>query len=619
MADNWELRDVAVRGNDEQGMLLLSGVTVSLQAGSIILVIGHNGAGKSTLLETLAGLRELDGGEILLGHEPLWLSKSRRQMTAGKKSGDSGKQGASELASTSKSSSKRKLNRCVLLKTGIAMQHSESQWFANTVRDELRYSLRPYKLPDAEAERRMMSALREVGLQPDLLERDPWTLSGGQQRRLALACLLACEPDWLLLDEPTAGLDAEGIERLRAVLAAHRAAGRGAVVATHDLDALLPLADAVVVVADGAVREAAPAEAALSLGAAAPQAHRALALLRGQAALPPEALAGSCGAAPALSPRELAAALAPALLRQVPQRCEPPAEQSSPATDWQDQAPQTAVLSLMQDQGSIVSEQSVISEAASSQHLQPSPTRRKRLRSDWFDPRAVIASYLLLTASLLTLSTIAQTVMGVMISLLAAAPFYPLYRGKLRLIRAFAVMTIILIVFGGISLRPLQFHWESAEPVAVRMLALLCIFGLGMPLMELIAPFRLQRAIEQSLGWLAKLRVPVHVFGLLVMLVFRFIPLIMGEWGRFAKLAHARGKATGSLGALPLRQLPVILLPFLRAVLRLGEGMAEALEARGFGESGQPASYGFRLKPAKQDAVLLGSAILLSLFLLQLV
>src|SRR5690606_8220686 len=89
-----------------------------------------------------------------------------------------------------------------------------------------------------------------------VLEKDPWTLSGGQQRRLALACLHACESDWLLLDEPTAGLDAGGRAALCRLLEANRASGRGASIVTHDLATLLPLANAVMVVERGRGREA---------------------------------------------------------------------------------------------------------------------------------------------------------------------------------------------------------------------------------------------------------------------------------------------------------------------------------------------------------------------------
>ncbi|MGG4146239.1 ABC transporter ATP-binding protein, partial [Paenibacillus algorifonticola] len=202
---SWRLEGVSVYAAGERDKTLLTiKEKLVFKEGTITLLIGSNGAGKSTLLETMAGLRRLNEGEISLGADFLWVKKGRR----------------------------RRLSRSVVLNTGIALQHSESQWFAATVKEELLYSLKPYKLEPPEKERRLHDALQAAGLPAELLARDPGSLSGGQQRRLAVACLLACKPQWLLLDEPTAGLDAEGISRLCAVLAAHKAAGRGAVVAT---------------------------------------------------------------------------------------------------------------------------------------------------------------------------------------------------------------------------------------------------------------------------------------------------------------------------------------------------------------------------------------------------
>ncbi|MFX3634254.1 MAG: energy-coupling factor ABC transporter ATP-binding protein, partial [Candidatus Pristimantibacillus sp.] len=231
MNESWYLKEVSVTAAGERNKKILDQINVDFPEGKITLLLGCNGSGKSTLLETVAGLRIIAEGEIKQGELSLW-DKGRRRP---------------------------KLNQAMVMGMGIALQQSESQWFAETVRAEFHYSLKPYKLVEAERDRRIKYAMEQADLPVEWLERDPWTLSGGQQRRLSLACLLACEPQWLLLDEPTAGLDADGIQRLCALLEAHRRAGRGAVVATHDLDALLPLADEVVVLADGRIREAAPA------------------------------------------------------------------------------------------------------------------------------------------------------------------------------------------------------------------------------------------------------------------------------------------------------------------------------------------------------------------------
>ncbi|CAM3931324.1 ATP-binding cassette domain-containing protein [Paenibacillus alkaliterrae] len=566
MSDDWKLKHVSVYAEGTDKRLLLSDVNLTFKAGQITLLIGKNGAGKSTLLETMTGIRQLSEGEIRLGEASLWIMDSRR----------------------------KRLDHKVALKLGISMQSSESQWFASTVRDEFLYSLKPYKVAPEAAKQRMESALAEAGLSIEMLERDPWTLSGGQQRRLSLACLLACEPEWLLLDEPTAGLDAVGVRRLCAVLEAHRAAGRGAVVATHDLDALLPLADAVAVVSGGTIREAAAA-AAIAHAAAAPQALRALAELRAEAALPPQAPLRS-GGAPWPAPREVAAALAAELARK-------PRERAG------------AAVRAVSAAASCGKSESAAGPSSANRNGVPSAAARELLRSDRFDPRSLIVVYFLLAAAIFAQKTFLELAIAGIFTILLLIPFRSLIWPWIRIIRAYAIMIAILCVIGGLSLAPISFDGERAFPIFIRFSKLLLIMLLGMPMLKLMTPMRLQRAIEQTFGWLSRLRVPIHSFALLVTLIFRFIPLLTGEWGRFAKLAHARGKAVTPLKTVPVSMLRSILIPYVRSILRLAEQMADALEARGFGYAKARPTYGFLLRFNRSDAILLLIAVCSSLLL----
>ncbi|MGO4540248.1 ATP-binding cassette domain-containing protein [Paenibacillus sp. 2TAB19] len=556
MGADWRLKDVSVVTDGPERKTLLKQTNIRFEAGKITLLVGRNGAGKSTLLETLAGLREARNGEIMLGDEPLWIKKGRR----------------------------RKLNASVSLRFGLSMQHSESQWFLSTVRGELLYSMKPYKVSAEVAERRIERAMASAGLDAELLTRDPWTLSGGQQRRLSLACLLACEPEWLLLDEPTAGLDAVGIRSLCAVLEAHRAAGRGAVVVTHDLDALLPLADAVAVIEDGNVREAAPAAAAHAHAAAAPEALRALAALREATAMPPQepAAPARSGGAPWPSPREAAAAAAEQLARRNGGRApQPSAAASAPPA---------------------------VSPAAAAATAADAPKGRPP-RADTFDPRALVAAYLLLAASLLAQQSLAALALAACVTALLLVPFRQhIYRWA-GVIRAYAYFIVIIGVISGIQFRPLAFLWSSAEPTVLRLCQLLVVMMLGMPMLQLVTPLRLQRSIQQTFGWMSRLRIPIHSFALLVTLIFRFIPLLAGEWERFAKLAHARGKAVTPLRSVPIKMLYSVIIPYIRSIVRLAEQMADALEARGFGHARKKPTYGFRLRFGKPDYVLLAATL----------
>ncbi|MDQ0059754.1 ATP-binding cassette domain-containing protein [Paenibacillus harenae] len=554
MVADWTLKEVTVVTDGPDRKTLLKNVNMRFEPGKITLLVGRNGAGKSTLLETLAGLREVRFGEIKLGETPLWMKKGRL----------------------------KRLNAPVLLQFGLSMQHSESQWFLSTARAELLYSMKPYKVTAKEAEQRIERAMASAGLDAELLERDPWTLSGGQQRRLSLACLLACEPEWLLLDEPTAGLDAVGIRSLCAVLEVHRAAGRGAVVVTHDIGALLPLADAVAVVEDGNVREAAPAAAAHAHAAAAPEALRALAALRGAAALPPQepAAPARSGGTPWPSPREAAAAAAEQLARRDSGRAEPLAAAAA-------HTPPAAAQAAAAPSG-------------------------RSPRADTFDPRALVAAYLLLAASLLAQRSLAALALAACVTALLLVPYRQLLYRWAGVIRAYAYFIVIVGAISGIRFRPFAFEWSSAEPTVLRLCQLLVVMLLGMPMLQLVTPLRLQRSIQQTFGWLARLHIPIHSFALLVTLIFRFIPLLAGEWERFAKLAHARGKAITPLRSVPVRMIYAVIVPYIRSIVRLAEQMADALEARGFGLARQKPTYGFRLRLGKPDFLLLTVALLAS-------
>jgi energy-coupling factor transporter ATP-binding protein EcfA2/energy-coupling factor transporter transmembrane protein EcfT len=645
MGADWLLKDVEVAQGD---MPLLRDANIRFRAGEITLVIGSNGAGKSTLLETMVGLRSPAAGQITLGGLPLWLTDKR----------------------------KPRLNKDVALKFGISLQSSEAQWFAATVREEFAYSLKPYKLAAAESTRRSSAAMAQVGLPPELLERDPWTLSGGQQRKLSLACLLACEPEWLLLDEPTAGLDTAGVGSLCKLLEAHRAAGHGAVIVTHDLDALLPLADAVVSVAGGVVHAAErSAEFALNMGqrkstavelqlhatvravgagvvrrdeasavrgegagavrqdevgavrgagagavrqdevgavrqdeavaaddgdAQLPQALRALALLRASAALPPQAPPADRGGAPWPEPRVLAAALAMQLALRERAQAGGGALPAAPQGHSR-RAPAAAVAERRRPEAPAASPSSRSLPAAA-------PKAPGLAAPERFDPRMLLIVFLLLSTGIFAGQSLTALACAAGVTGLLLIPFRRQLKPWLRLLRAYGMMLALFCLIGGINLSPLSFDWERVLPIVLRFGKLLLAMLLAMPMLHLLTPMRLQRGLEQTFGWLARYKVPVHAFALLVTLIFRFIPLLAAEWGRFAKLSHARGKAASPSGTVPLRMIRPLLIPYIRSILRMAEEMADALEARGFSHVKQKPVYAFRLRFNPVDWKLLAVA-----------
>ena len=188
----------------------LSQVSLTLAPGELLLVVGATGSGKSTLLRLLSGLLEPGEGSVLIdGEAP-------------------GKPG----------------------RVGIVFQNPETQFFAETVLEDVSFG--PRNLHFADATSAATDALASVGMPAEVFGgRSPFTLSGGEARRVAVAGVLAMRPGYLLLDEPTAGLDKSGREAVLGAIQAVREHA-GVLVVTHDPEQFLPVADRVLALASGA-------------------------------------------------------------------------------------------------------------------------------------------------------------------------------------------------------------------------------------------------------------------------------------------------------------------------------------------------------------------------------
>ena len=156
----------------------LDDVSFSVMRGEFIGIIGHTGSGKSTLMQQLNGLLKPTSGKILLDGEDIWSDK--------------------------------KLTRQARFRVGLVFQYPEYQLFEETVYKDIAFGPKNMGLSEEEIDRRVREAAATVGLSEAQLEVSPFDLSGGQKRRVAIAGVLAMEPEVLILDEPTAGLDPAG-------------------------------------------------------------------------------------------------------------------------------------------------------------------------------------------------------------------------------------------------------------------------------------------------------------------------------------------------------------------------------------------------------------------------
>ena len=157
-------------------------VSLTVEQGEFIGIIGHTGSGKSTLIQHLNGLLKQTSGEILINERNIW--------------------------------SKDVNIKDIRFEVGLVFQYSEHQLFEETVYKDIAFGPKNMGLSEEEIDRRVREAAKNMGLSEELLERSPFDLSGGQKRRVALAGVIAMEPKILVLDEPAAGLDPAGRDKV---------------------------------------------------------------------------------------------------------------------------------------------------------------------------------------------------------------------------------------------------------------------------------------------------------------------------------------------------------------------------------------------------------------------
>ena len=196
-------------------------MTVTIKDGSYTAFIGHTGSGKSTIMQLLNGLYLPTSGQVKVDDTII------------------------------NSQSKNKEIKPIRKKVGLVFQFPESQLFAETVLEDIAFGPQNFGVSKEEAEQRALESLRLVGLSDELRDQNPFDLSGGQMRRVAIAGILAMQPDILVLDEPTAGLDPQGRKELMSLFKQLHLSGIMIVLVTHLMDDVADYATAVNVMEKG--------------------------------------------------------------------------------------------------------------------------------------------------------------------------------------------------------------------------------------------------------------------------------------------------------------------------------------------------------------------------------
>lgn len=195
-------------------------VSISIECGEFVGIIGHTGSGKSTFIQHLNGLLKQTSGEVLINGRNIW--------------------------------SKDVNIKEIRFEAGLVFQYSEYQLFEETVYKDIAYGPKNMGLSDDEIDKRVHKAAEEMGLDKELLDRSPFDLSGGQKRRVALAGVIAMEPKILILDEPAAGLDPAGRDKvLEKISDYHKHSGTTILLVSHSMEDIVKYADKVLVMNRG--------------------------------------------------------------------------------------------------------------------------------------------------------------------------------------------------------------------------------------------------------------------------------------------------------------------------------------------------------------------------------
>ena len=200
----------------------LDRINLNIEKGEFISLIGHTGSGKSTLIQHLNGLLQPTSGSVLFDGQDIFADKKRL--------------------------------RSIRFKVGLLFQYPEYQLFGETVAEDVAFGPVNMGLNNYEISKRVDSALRLVGLSPDIGRLSPFELSGRQKRRVAMAGVLAMQPEVLVLDEPTAGLDPRAHDEiLELVRRLHKKYGTTIILVTHSMEDAANMSERICIMKDSKI------------------------------------------------------------------------------------------------------------------------------------------------------------------------------------------------------------------------------------------------------------------------------------------------------------------------------------------------------------------------------
>ena len=219
-----EIQNVSYRYSQgtNQEVTAIKNINLTIEKGEIIGIIGHTGSGKSTLVSHFNGLLKPTEGKVIVDGTDIWRDKETL--------------------------------RNARFKVGLCFQYPEYQLFEETVYKDISFGPKNMKLSESEIKERVLKAADFTGIRKDMLEKSPFDLSGGEKRRVAIAGIMAMEPEVLVFDEPAAGLDPAGRKNLiKLIEKYHEQTGSTVIVVSHNMEDIARLAQRIIVINNGTI------------------------------------------------------------------------------------------------------------------------------------------------------------------------------------------------------------------------------------------------------------------------------------------------------------------------------------------------------------------------------
>lgn len=556
---------------------VLNDISLSIPSGRVTLIAGRSGAGKTTLACLAAGLTKVQSGSVLLG-------------------------GTAPVPG----------------EVALAFQNPEQQLFLETVERELAFAPRNLGCSEDEVARRVSDAASQLEIK-ELLPSDPFCLSGGQARRVALASILTLSPRAVVLDEPTAGLDAPARAALHCLVQDLACKGLPVLVVSHDLEEWLAAADQVVLLADGAIAwQGTPGALASDMDAFAraglepPESWQLRELLAQAEKRDSAGVNGATSAKTATRDQEAGAV-------QGPEGVEAQEPRATAARDSKSTAAQGPKATVARTLKGAATQES--SSHGSEVAAKPSRKDTAGRGLEDVDARVKLTLLLVATAALFAARapwTLAMWAMLCLLVLRASGIGGKAVAHALKpvtLLFAFIVCANLVSCDGSADVAiagSVGISTVGAARAATAVARIIMLVCLALSVATSTTPTKLAHACTSLMRPLGHIGVPIEDVGLVLSMALRFIPVVSEEAGRIRLAQRARGVNFDEGSVLRrVRAWAAVLTPLVVGLFRRADRVAESMDARCYGQRSSGQHRRVPLQPADK-LVLLGGLVVMA-------